>query len=214
MHCLRDDRSRRVEAPRKFIERPCHRSVSWICGIHVRDKRSCVDEPGIRYRQLRARIASRQVTCFARDRRSRPFTCPARADTGRTVNARSSASRMIADTLVPCRRAASISAFWSWSSSRIVTVPAMTDSVIRMSYMRQTKRSHRPLFRILYCSTSSTPPVGLACPSSSGSISSEGVCSMRRAGGSKPSASAMSSIFGRSPRSFRPKRIRNSFVVA
>ena len=34
------------------------------------------------------------------------------------------------------------------------------------------------------------------------------------AGGSKPSASAMSSIFGRSFRSFRPNRIRNSFVVA
>ena len=33
-------------------------------------------------------------------------------------------------------------------------------------------------------------------------------------GGSKPSASAMSSTFGRSLRSFSPNRIRNSFVVA
>jgi hypothetical protein len=49
--------------------------------------------------------------------------------------------------------------------------------------------------------------------SSSGSTSSRGVCSISPAGGSKPSASAMSSIFGRSERSFSPNRMRNSFVV-
>ncbi len=36
----------------------------------------------------------------------------------------------------------------------------------------------------------------------------------RRSGASRPSASAMSSTFGRSLRSFSPNRIRNSFVVA
>ena len=46
-----------------------------------------------------------------------------------------------------------------------------------------------------------------------GSISSDGVRSIR-IGASRPSASAMSSTFGRSVRSFSPNRIRNSFVVA
>ena len=49
--------------------------------------------------------------------------------------------------------------------------------------------------------------------SSSGSMSSLGVCSTS-IGASRPSASAMSSTFGRSLRSFSPNRIRNSFVVA
>ncbi len=50
--------------------------------------------------------------------------------------------------------------------------------------------------------------------SSSGSMSSAGICSTSSAGGSKPSASAMSSTFGRSLRSFSPNRMRNSLVVA
>ena len=49
--------------------------------------------------------------------------------------------------------------------------------------------------------------------SSSGSISSVTGRSVRIAGASKPSAAAMSSTFGRSLRSFKPKRMRNSFVV-
>src|SRR5438034_10753176 len=49
--------------------------------------------------------------------------------------------------------------------------------------------------------------------SSTGSSSSLGVRSVR-IGVSRPSASAISSTFGRSVRSFRPKRIRNSLVVA
>ncbi len=50
--------------------------------------------------------------------------------------------------------------------------------------------------------------------SSSGSIPSRGSSSWSPPGGLNPSASAMSSIFGRSFRSFSPNRIRNSFVVA
>ncbi len=50
-------------------------------------------------------------------------------------------------------------------------------------------------------------------PSSSGSISSGTARSISSGGGSNPSCWAMSSIFGRSFRSFRPKRIRNSLVV-
>ena len=53
-------------------------------------------------------------------------------------------------------------------------------------------------------------PSYVAGSSSRGSISSAGVTSARPAGGSKPSASAMSSTFGKSLRSRRPKRIRNS----
>src|SRR5262245_36831208 len=52
-------------------------------------------------------------------------------------------------------------------------------------------------------------PDFVSSSSSSGRISSFGVCSMSPAGGSNPSASAMSSMRGRSARSLSPKRIRN-----
>ena len=55
--------------------------------------------------------------------------------------------------------------------------------------------------------------VSSASPSSSGSISSGTARSISTGGGSNPSCWAMSSIFGRSDRSFKPKRMRNSRVV-
>src|SRR5262245_52616141 len=61
-------------------------------------------------------------------------------------------------------------------------------------------------------STFSTFPLSKSS-SVSGNTSSLGLCSTSPAGGSNPSASAISSIFGRSCRSFKPKRMRNSLVV-
>ncbi len=63
-----------------------------------------------------------------------------------------------------------------------------------------------------YCSSAPGDAVR-SSPSSSGSISSGTGVSMSSAGGSKPSACTMSCMLGRSARSFRPKRIRNSLVV-